>query len=134
MPIVHVNREYPTSVHAKTAELIRDLNPAVEQQVIDTLVNVEKNRRASAIVQVLDMASRLENDLNRIRPTHNHFDIDGKGIGEPGFTKDQFEKRKSLKEKIQKRFNAVNKALEKGDYSDVYNLANSDGKNSEGSE
>src|SRR6266404_638094 len=121
--------KYPTSVHMKVAEVISTLAPSVEEAVVDILVDREKKRRATAIVQVFDKRDSLLNDLNKIRPKNDRFTEEGKPIGEPSFNKDDIEKRKKLKDQIVKCENAINKAIEKQDYSDVYNL--SSGKNTE---
>lgn len=121
--------KHPTSVHMKVADGISALAPSVEEAVVDTLVEREKKRRAAAIVQVFDKRDVLLNDLNKIRPKNDRFTEEGKPIGEPSFNKDDTEKRKKLKDQIAKCENAINKAIEKQDYTDVYNL--SSGKNTE---
>lgn len=121
--------KHPTTVHMKVAEGISALAPSVEEAVVDTLVDREKKRRSLAIVQVFDKRDTLINDLNKIRPKSDRFDEEGKPIGNPSFTKDEVEKRRKLKEQISKCENAINKAIDKQDYADVYNL--STGKNTE---
>jgi hypothetical protein len=125
MPAVvnHKDKEHPTTVHSKVAEAITNLGPSTEEKIVDTIVDREKVRRANAWVQVWDILTKLQNDLKKIKPQHLHYDDEGKGVGEPHFSKQQADERKKLQDQINKRVNALNKALEKEEWDDVFNLA-----------
>lgn len=112
------------SVATAVASKIADLGPSVEAQVVDTLVQREIDRRSEALVKIIDLHSKLEMDLKKIHPDQKSFDEAGKEVSST-FSKNKYEEKKKLTEKITKFENAINKALEKKDFSDVYNLANS---------
>lgn len=111
------------SVQQKIAEKIIELAPTVEEAVVDTLVERELVKRSEAVVQCMDLLSKLEGELKRIKPDQVSYDTDGKIISE-SFSKGKFEEKKKLIERIGKFTNAITKALEKSDYGDVYNLKN----------
>lgn len=111
------------SVTVAVAQQIATLNPKVEEAVTKVLVERELNKRSDAIVVVLDTLSKLENDLKKIKPDQISYDLDGKVTAET-YSKAKSEEHKKLKEKIAKYTSAINKALEKADFGDVYNLKN----------
>lgn len=116
-------KEAGTSVHQKIATQIAELAPSVEETVVNTLVERELTKRSEAVVQCMDTLAKLEGDLRKIKPDQVSFDSDGKIISE-SFSKNRFEEKKKLIERIGKYTNAVTKAIEKADFSDVYNLKN----------
>jgi len=111
------------SVQQKIAAQITELAPSVEETVINTLVERELTKRSEAVVQCMDMLGKLEGDLKKIKPDQVSFDTDGKIISE-SFSKNKFEEKKKLIERIGKYTNAITKAIEKADFNDVYNLKN----------
>ena len=117
------SKETGTSVHQKIATQITELAPSVEETVINTLVERELTKRSEAVVQCMDMLGKLEGDLKKIKPDQVSFDTDGKIISE-SFSKNKFEEKKKLIERIGKYTNAITKAIEKADFNDVYNLKN----------
>lgn len=119
-----------SSIREKIAEQLAELSPSVEAQVISTMTEREIDKRANAIVTVLDKASKLKNDLNKCRPDQIMYDTEGKKVSE-GFSKAKLDERNKILAVIKKHDDAINKALEKQDFADVYNLAG--GKDSKGS-
>lgn len=116
--------KHSTSVHAKIAEQLSELSPKVENAVVDALVERELTKRSEAVVQCMDMLAKCEGDLRKIKPDQVSYDGDGKEVSST-FSKNKFEEKKKLLERIEKLKNAITKAIEKGDFSDVYNLKNS---------
>lgn len=112
------------SVHAKVAEQIGAINPKVEDKVVGVLVERELTKRADALVVVLDGLSKLESDLKKIRPDMEMYSPDDGSLAASAFSKAKNEEKKKMNEKIAKYTNAITKALDKGDYGDVYNLKN----------
>jgi len=112
-----------TSVHQKIATQIAELAPSVEETVVNTLVERELTKRSEAVVQCMDALAKLEGDLKKIKPDQVSFDTDGKIISE-SFSKNKFEEKKKLIERIGKYTSAITKAIEKADFGDVYNLKN----------
>lgn len=110
------------TVYDKIAEQITSLAPQVEADVVDALVQRELNKRSEAVVIVMDQLSKLELDLRKIKPDQT-FDGEGKVVSET-YTKAKFEELKKLREKITKFSSAITKALEKADFTDVYNIKN----------
>jgi len=117
------SKEYSTSVHEKIASQIVELAPRVEDDVVEVLVERELTKRTEAIVQCMDTLAKMEGDLRKIKPDQASYDGDGKVISE-SFSKNRFEEKKKLIERIGKFTAAITKAIEKADFSDVYNLKN----------
>lgn len=112
------------SVHAKVAEQIGAINPKVEDKVVGVLVDRELTKRSDALVVVLDALAKLESDMKKLKPDMQMFGTEEGSAPVEAFSKAKHEERKKLGEKITKYTNALNKALDKGDYGDVYNLKN----------
>lgn len=111
------------SVQTKVAEQIAAISPKVEDSVVGVLVQRELTKRSDALVIVIDNLSKLELDLRKIKPDMDFYDEDGT-LSASSFSKAKNEEKKKLVEKIAKHTNAINKALDKGEFSDVYNLKN----------
>ena len=112
------------TVLKRIATDIAKITPKVEDAVVDAMVKRELNKRTEAVVQVMDNLSKLEGDLRKIKPDQVQIDDAGKEISS-SFSKAKFEELKKHREKIEKHRNALTKALEKGDFGDLYNLKNS---------
>ena len=110
----------------KIAEQISTLAPAVEDEVVKALVNRQLNKRSTAVVSAVDLLERLEIDLRKINPEKT-YDKDGNVVSEY-YTKQKLEERNKLLQKIEKLNKALNKALEKSDYGDLYNLGSGESK------
>jgi len=117
------NKDAGISVQQKIATQIAELAPSVEETVVNTLVERELTKRSEAVVQCMDTLGKLEGDLRKIKPDQVSYDSDGKIISE-SFSRNKFEEKKKLIERIGKYTNAITKAIEKADFSDVYNLKN----------
>jgi DNA-directed RNA polymerase subunit F len=110
------------SVQVKVAEQIAQLGPSIEDKVVDALVTREKDKRSDALVKVVDLHSQAEKELKKIKPDLSYMDETNKVT--LMYSKSQLEALNKAKAKVQKHVNAINKALEKKDFGDVYNLAN----------
>lgn len=111
------------------ANAIKNGNETVQTNVINSLVNKELDRRADAIVKGLDSFNKLNLEIKKVKPDVVAFDADGKQIGEGTYTKAAADKLKQSKEKAGKIERALNKALENGDYGDLFNLNSNSGNN-----
>jgi len=118
--------KYMNSVQVKVAEQIAEISPRVETKVVDVLVVRELDRRSNALVQVIDQLAKLEQDQRKLGPDQVTYNDKGEKATET-YSKQRTEERKKLTDKITKYTNTINKALEKGDFKDVYNLANNKG-------
>lgn len=116
------------SVTEKVAKQIAELGPRTEDAVVETLVGRELKKQSDALVILMDRIRDLENDLRRLeKPDENKFEraADGSFTAIPGFfSKERVEKINKQNQQIEKLVKAVNKALEKQDFGDVYNLVN----------
>lgn len=112
----------PTTIREAIGQRLAEIAPNVEDKILDTFVDREVDKRAKAVVNVIDQLVKLEQDLRKIKPDQQFFDADGKETG-ASYSKTKVEEKKKLEDRIAKFTNAVNKAVDKGDYGDVYNLA-----------
>lgn len=106
------------------AGLLRDKATAsIEDKVAETLFEREVNKRAEAIVKVLDLIQQEERELKKIdRPDQVTYGRDKK-VQSESFSKGRLDDIEKKTKKIEKLKNAVNKALEKQDCGDLYNAA-----------
>lgn len=110
------------SLQAKVAEKISTIAPVVEDKIIDALVAREVNRRSDALTKAIDDLNKMEGEQRRIKPDQVQYNEDG-SVKDQSYSKAKIEELKKLKQKIEKYTNAINKALDKADYGDVYNLS-----------
>lgn len=111
------------TIREAVAENLKGLSDRTRNQVIEHFAAAEATKQATAIIKGLDKLAELERERYKIKPSYQGFDLEGKGVGEALFTKDQVEQNKKLGEQIEKLTKAINKADDKGDFGDLYNLA-----------
>lgn len=111
------------SVQIKIAEQITNIAPKVEDSIVAVFVERELEKRSTATVKVLDDLLKLESTLKKIRPDVKTYDADGKVTSE-SYSKAKADELKKTKERITKYTNALSKALEEGDFENVYNIKN----------
>ena len=109
------------SVQIKVAEQVAHLGPSIEDKVVDVMVTRERDKRSDALVRVLDLHQQAEKDLNKVKPDLSYMGEDGKVT--QMYSKVQLENLNKSKKKVENIANAINKALEKKDFGNVYNLA-----------
>ena len=109
------------SVQIKVAEQVAQLGPSIEDKVVDVMVTRERDKRSDALVRVLDLHQQAEKDLNKVKPDLSYMGEDGKVT--QMYSKVQLENLNKSKKKVENIANAINKALEKKDFGNVYNLA-----------
>ncbi len=123
--------DVPTPLAAADRVSIRD---AVRTNLTETLPNrtrgfvvehfakLEAEKQGTALIKGLDKLSSLERDLNKInRPDVQTFNEDG-SVASASWSKDRLDERKKLSEQIEKLSKAIDKADDKGDFADLYNL------------
>lgn len=111
------------TIREAVAETLSNLGERTRNQVVEHFAQAEATKQASALITGLDKLRGLESDLRKVKPQNNAFNEAGEPVGEATFTKDQIEQRKKLNEQIEKLTKAINKADEKADFGDLYNLA-----------
>lgn len=121
------------SVQIKVAESITNIAPKVEDKVVDALVDRELEKRSTALVSAMDKLTKLETELNKFKADQVSYNDAGEKVSET-FSKAKLEERTKLNGKIIKMTNAINKALEKSDFSDVYNIDKSGDDKKQGSD
>lgn len=111
------------TIRSQVRERLASVGDRTREQVIEHFAQQEADKQARAIISGLDKLDGLERDLRKVKPQVTGFDADGAPVGEPTFTKEQVEERKKLGQQIEKLTNAINKADDRGDFGDLYNLA-----------
>lgn len=112
-----------TTVTKEVASRISQISPAVNEKVIQHLVDKEIDKRVDKIVSNLDTLTQLEKDLKKIRPdVGGSFDENGNETKPTQYSKAVYEQRKSLVEKIDKLKKALDLAIDKGDMSKLNEL------------
>ena len=115
-----------TTLHNRIAEMMVELNKQLEEDSARALATERQKYQVDIICQVYRKHDKLVAAYDKIRPKAERFDEDHKPIGPLSFSKEDVEKRKKLKERIQKCENAINKIGDgNGDVSDAINIANS---------
>lgn len=111
------------SITTKVAEMIKESGKdRVEADVVEALVDRTIKKQADAMVQALDKLASMENDYKKIdKPDIIMKDADDKEIS-AAYSPARNKERKEAREKIGKLERAIEKAYEKGDYSELYNL------------
>lgn len=114
-----------TTLMSTVADLLKTTGvSAIEEQVAETLFKREIDKRSEAVVKVLDLISQEEKELKKIdRPDNIVYDRTGKPLGEGSYSKARLELIQKGTKKIERLKGAINKALEKSDYGDLYNAA-----------
>lgn len=98
------------SIHEAVANKIKGIGPAVEDALVDGLVQHELNRRVQIAQTGLKTISSLKADIAKI----NRGDIrtyDRDGNEELKYSEERHKKLKQSKEQLEKLENAFNKAL-----------------------
>lgn len=110
----------------QVAEDLKAMNPDVQNDLVNALVDREKTKRVDALVICYDKWQKLRGEVRRAeKPDQVSTDATGKVISE-SFSKKAFEALKTIREKAEKIEKAVEKAL-KGDMGDAYNIARDKG-------
>ena len=113
----------PKTIREAVADTLGNLSERTRNQVIEHFAAMrEAAKQANALIGGLDKLASLENERRRIKPSFAGYDIEGKGIGEATYSKEQVDQNKKLGEQIEKLTKAINKADEKADFGDLYNL------------
>lgn len=117
------------TIATKVAEMIKESgSERVETEVVSVMVEREIDRRAQAAVQGLDKLAKMENEYKRIdRPDNIQLDAEGKEVSAT-YSPARIKERKEAREKIGKLEKSLKKALEDGDFNDLYNQVSGGGK------
>lgn len=110
------------TIREAVAEAVSSLSDRTRAAVVEHFAAEEATKQANAIVVGLGKMTALEKERVRIKPAPLGFDGGGQPVGEPMFTKDQIDQMKKIDEQLDKLLKAINKADDKADFGDLYNL------------
>ena len=113
-----------TNINEVVTDRIKNISEPVFNQVVETIVSREADKRADAIVKVMGKIEDMQKENRRFKPDVGPFyDDDGNEIeGSARWSKAKLEERKKLRERIAKAQKAVEEALN-GNMEQVYKLA-----------
>ncbi len=109
------------SIGLKVAEQIANAGPAILDKVINNLASLEIEKRASALLNGVNLAVATKRELQKIKPDQQSFDASGKVVFE-SYSKTKVEEKKKLEEKLAKIEKAVELAVNSNDFSKVSEL------------
>lgn len=110
------------SISMKVAERISTAGTTILTKVVDSLANVEIEKRADALLKAVNLAVATQRELNKAKPDVVSYNDDG-SVKDASWTKPKLEEKKKLVEKLAKIEAAVAKAIEKNDFSGVLSLS-----------
>lgn len=110
------------TIREAVADGLNNLTGRTREAVVEHFAKLEADKRAAAIITGLNKLDDLENQLRRIKPAPQGFDENGEPVGAAVFSKEQVEQRKKLTEQVEKLTKALDKADDKADFGDLYNL------------
>lgn len=113
------------SIGQKVAANIADAGPAILGKVIDKLASAEIEKRADALLNAVNAAIATKRELYKVKPDLVAYNADGK-VASENWTKPKLEEKKKLEEKLAKIEAAVDKAVNKNDFSGVLGLKTSE--------
>lgn len=115
------------TIAAQVAKEIASSSAEVEEKVVKALAKLEIDRRSDAIIQAYQGLKKLDKTFKRLGPDVQTFDEKGEKTSE-SYSKTRVEERKKTQDRINKWTNAINKALDKKEFDDVYNLGSVEDK------
>ena len=95
----------------------------VRAKLVSAYIDDEVAKRTKAATSVMEKIEEAEREVKKVRPTPTGFNASGQPVGDPVFTKEQVDSLKKLHEQLGKLNNALEKALEEGDFTKVFELA-----------
>lgn len=109
------------SIRAAIKDNLKTVGPTVQSALVEVATKKEVERRVAA-QSVLEKIEETEKELKKIKPTYAGYDLQGKGVGEPIYTKEQADSYKKLNEQGAKLHSALEKALTESDFTKVLEL------------
>lgn len=110
------------SIQIEIGERLSNMAPDVRERVITTFVAREQKRQSEAIVAVMEALRKLRNDDRKIKPDLVAYNLD-KSVASENWSQANLKKKEDSSNRIKKHETALNKALDKADFGDVYKLA-----------
>jgi len=116
-----------SAISEKVAEQLSSSGDVITGRVIAHLVEREVSKRSEAVIRALDVLDKLIKESKKIKPDLVAFGDDGKVISQ-SWSKQKIDERDANNAKIAKTQSVIDKALERNDYSDLFNLVNNNAK------
>lgn len=107
-------------LNTSVIQSIKTSNPAVIEAVKTRLVAQEVDRRVNALVKAIEAVNALEKEGQKIKPDIITYASD-KSVQSEGWSKGKLEERDKHDKKLAKLRQAIEKALDVGDYSQLLN-------------
>lgn len=96
--------------------LIGSSTPDIVDQIVQSFVKQEKERRVGLLVDMLKKHSDAETEFNKLKPDIITFLEDGETIKEKNWSAVAKGNRDKAKKKLERLTNALNTAISKGDF------------------
>jgi hypothetical protein len=96
--------------------LIGSSTPDIVEQIVQTFVKQERDRRVELLVSALKKHAEAEAAFLKLKPDHIIFNEDGVTIKEKGWTAPKKSERDKAQKIVDKFANALNGAISKGDF------------------
>lgn len=112
----------PKEVMAGVEVLIKAGQSKILTDVQHTLAGVEMEKRERAIIDGLQRLPSLELTVAEILPDMKAYQASGEPAGEPAFSEKQLDRLTKAKAALTDMTNALNKAINEGEYDDLFEL------------
>jgi hypothetical protein len=112
---------YKQTILAKVGEKIEQSLDIVKDDVVESLVKREVERRSGKILDVIKMIDSEKKELIKIKPDIVLLDDIG-NIVSSNFSQESFKRKKEIENKINKYESAINKALSANQYQDLFSI------------
>lgn len=110
------------SLRMTVATMLKDIVPGLKDRIADAVVERETNKQVDAAVKAIDLLKREQSELYKVSKADiTSYNKDG-SIQTEAFSKEQLKKREDQQKKVDKLTNLINKALEKGEFNDLYEM------------
>ena len=119
-------------INQKVAERIAGSNEKIQESVVEHLAGKEIERRTNAVIKVFSELAALEKEVSKIKPDLSQYDSNGDLVVE-NWSKSKLDERNKKIDKRNKLTAALDKALDKNDFSDLLNVEKQVPQNNENS-
>ena len=119
-------------INQKVAERIAGSNEKIQESVVEHLASKELERRTNAVIKVFAELAALEKEVSKIKPDLPQYDSNGDLVVE-NWSKAKLDERNKKIDKKNKLTAALDKALDKNDFSDLLNVEKQVPQNNENS-
>lgn len=105
-------------IRQAVTDKLNNSGESVKSRVIDSLVESTLKKRVQQITDAMSELDKLEKDMRRLKPDIVAYNEDS-SIASQAFSKKVLDERKKISDRTEKLKRAIDKALDKNDYSDL---------------